>query len=306
MKPQKPLKRPFRSAKAEIKHLIDKQPTAKTFLPELAFLDTDFLLRKEMRPVRLMLELMKPEIIQRDEHIESTIVIFGSARIPDPKVAKAQLVAAQQALAAHPTDKRLKNEAEMAERIFAKSKYYTQAQKLGYLISKNCQRDKQRNFVVVTGGGPGIMEAANRGAFEAEAKSIGLNIVLPVEQEPNPYISQELCFQFHYFAMRKMHFLIRSRALIAFPGGYGTLDELFEALTLLQTGKIKHRMPILLFGKDYWSKIINFENLYTEGMISEDDLNLFQYVETAEEAWNVIATFYKLGPVSKTKQTTKL
>ncbi len=286
MKSKKPPKKPFRSAKAEVKTLISQggANTSYQALPLLAFTDPEFILRKEMRPMRLMLELMKPEIIQRDEHIESTIVIFGSARIPEPKIAQARVHTLQQDCKHNPRDAALKKELAVAERIAEKSIYYTEARKLGFIISSACQKDKKRNFVIVTGGGPGIMEAANRGAYEANAKSIGLNITLPAEQQPNPYISPELCFQFHYFAMRKMHFLFRSRALVAFPGGYGTLDELFEALTLLQTRKIKHRMPILLFGKKYWDKIVDFQALLDEGMILQEDLELFQYVETAEEA----------------------
>lgn len=295
MKNSKPAK-PFRSAKTEVKKLISKTKAGKkghTAL-SLAFTDTDFLLRKELRPIRLMLELMKPETLQREEHIESTIVVFGSARIPEPKIAKANVAAAQRELQAHPKNLNALENLKIAERIQAKSFYYDEAKKFAHIVSAACQKEKKRQFVIVTGGGPGIMEAANRGASEAKAKSIGLNIVLPMEQEPNPYISPELSFDFHYFAMRKMHFLIRSRALVAFPGGYGTLDELFETLTLLQTRKIKHRMPILLFGKEYWSRVINFNTLYEEGMIDRLDLELFQFVETAEQAWHIIADFYQL------------
>jgi len=283
-------RKPFRSAKTEVKELIDTGRSHK--LPsksyQLAFTDWEFLLREELRPVRLMLELLKPELMMKEEHIESTVVIFGSARIPEPKVAQSRLEATQLALKADPKNKDLIKFVKLAEQIVKKSHYYTEAQRLGYLISSQCQQEKKRENVVVTGGGPGIMEAANRGAYEANAKSIGMNIVLPLEQDPNPYISPELCFQFHYFAMRKMHFLIRARALIAFPGGFGTLDELFEALTLLQTKKFKLKMPILLFGKEYWQRVINFDVMVDEGMISPEDLELFQYVETAEQAWKVI------------------
>lgn len=281
----------FSSAKAEVKKLskISLQQAQ-----ELAFLDPDFMLRKELRHVRLMLELQKPEILLRDERIESTIVIFGSARILDPTSAKLEVAAIKQKLKTSPNNSRLKNDLKLAEKKLEKSFYYNEARKLAKIVSSACQRDKQRHFVIITGGGPGIMEAANRGAHDAKAKSIGLNIILPLEQNPNPYISPELSFQFHYFAMRKMHFLIRARVLIAFPGGYGTLDELFEALTLLQTKKIKP-MPVLLFGRDYWTHVINFDYLVDEGMISREDLDLFQFVETAEEAWNVIARFYQLS-----------
>lgn len=284
-------KKRFRSAKTEVKKFVKKKTSGAY---QLAFLDHDFMLRRSLRAVRLQLELLKPELLLQDERVESTIVIFGSARIAEPDKAKADLAAAKKALATKPNNIELKNKLLVATEMVAKSKYYNEARKLAALISSNCQSKKKLQFVVVTGGGPGIMEAANRGAKEAKAKSIGLNIVLPHEQEPNPYITPELCFQFHYFAIRKMHFLIRARALICFPGGYGTLDELFETLTLLQTKKIKP-MPLLLFGREYWSRLINFDILVQEGMISPEDLMLFQYVETAEEAWQQIADFYELG-----------
>jgi uncharacterized protein (TIGR00730 family) len=289
--------KPFHSAKAEFKKLSPRVLAKSARIPsyKLAFTDQDFLLREALRPVRLQLELMKPELIQQDEHIESTIVIFGSARIPDAKKAKSNLAAISKLLKAKPGNARLQRQAHMAKRMTEKAFYYEEARKLAALISKICQTNGVRRFVVVTGGGPGIMEAANRGAHEIGAKSIGHNVVLPggAEQIPNPYISSELCFQFHYFAIRKMHFLIRARAAVFFPGGFGTLDELFETLTLVQTGKIKP-MPLLLFGKEYWSRLINFEVLVEEGMISQQDLLLFQFVETAEEAWQKIASFYQL------------
>jgi len=281
----------FRSARNEVKTL---SKTGEN-INQLAFLDPDFLLRKELRPIRLMLELLKPEMILHDERVESTIVIFGGARILEPQVAKAKLALAKRKLKARPNSKPLKEDLLIAEKLLEKSIYYEEARKFAKMVSSACQKNKRRHFVIVTGGGPGIMEAANRGAKDAKAKSIGLNIILPAEEAPNPYISSELCFQFHYFAMRKMHFLIRARALIAFPGGYGTFDELFEALTLLQTRKIKP-MPVILFGREYWSKIINFENLVEEGMIAREDLSLFQMVEKAEEAWQIIVDFYKLLP----------
>lgn len=284
-------KKRFRSAKTEVKKFVKKKTSGAY---QLAFLDHDFMLRRSLRAVRLQLELLKPELLLQDEHVESTIVIFGSARIAEPAKAKADLAAAKKALAVKPNSIVLKQNLQIATEMMAKSKYYDEARKLAALISSSCQSKKKLQFVVVTGGGPGIMEAANRGAKEAKAKSIGLNIVLPYEQEPNPYITPELCFQFHYFAIRKMHFLIRARALVCFPGGFGTLDELFETLTLLQTKKIKP-MPLLLFGKEYWSRLINFDMMVQEGMISPEDLMLFQYVETAEEAWQQIADFYGLG-----------
>jgi len=251
----------------------------------LAYQDEDFILRDELRPVRLQLELLKPELILQENHIESTVVIFGSARIPDPATAEARLVSAEAEYRKHKNDDILKQKVDIARRALANSKYYDEARKLGALISSNTGKDK---MVVITGGGPGIMEAANRGAHEAGIPSIGMNIVLPFEQAPNPFITPELSFQFHYFAIRKMHLLMRARALAVFPGGFGTLDELFETMTLIQTKKVKP-IPILLFGQKFWERVINFNALVEEGTISPHDLDLFQYVETAEEAWEIIS-----------------
>lgn len=252
---------------------------------KLAFQDDAFLLRDELRPVRLQLELLKPELIQQEQGIESTIVIFGSARTPDPEIATAELKEVEAAAAGDPQNEALRLELKQAARALDRSRYYGEARKLGRLISSNTERDK---LMVVTGGGPGIMEAANRGAVDEGARSMGMNIVLPHEQAPNPYISPELCFQFHYFAVRKMHLLMRARCLVAFPGGFGTFDELFETLTLIQTRKVDP-IPVLLFGKSFWTRVVNFDALVDEGTISTRDLELFQFVETAEEAWGVIA-----------------
>ncbi|HJV63548.1 MAG TPA: TIGR00730 family Rossman fold protein [Albitalea sp.] len=252
----------------------------------LAFTDTEFLLREELRPVRMQLELLKPEMIQQEQAIESTIVIFGSARIVPTDVAERLVEDA--ASAGDETALR------MAQTHVAMSRYYEQARRFAALITEK-SRDLATPIYVVTGGGPGIMEAGNRGAHEVGGKSIGLNIVLPHEQAPNPYITPELCFQFHYFGLRKMHFLMRSIALVSFPGGFGTLDELFEALTLIQTGKCRRR-PVLLFGRDFWTRLINFELLVETGMISPMDLHLFRFVETAEEAWSVLEAYYGFGP----------
>ena len=248
----------------------------------LAFTDNDFLLREELRPVRMQLELLKPEMVQKQAGIESTIVIFGSARILSPEAAAADLARAR----AHDdaTDIRV------AETRMLMSRYYDEARRFAALVTQRTA-DLDTPVYVVTGGGPGIMEAGNRGAFEVGGKSIGLNIVLPHEQEPNPYITPELCFQFHYFALRKMHFLMRSIALVCFPGGFGTLDELFETMTLVQTGKCRKR-PILLFGREFWSRLINFDVLIETGMVSPGDVHLFRYVETAEEAWAVLEAEY--------------
>ena len=248
----------------------------------LAFTDNDFLLREELRPVRMQLELLKPEMVQAEHGIRSTIVIFGSARVLPPEAALLRLEAARAE-----GDAAAVKRAEMAVSM---SRFYDEARRFAAIVTAK-SRELEAPVYVVTGGGPGIMEAGNRGAHEIGGKSIGLNIVLPHEQEPNPYITPELCFQFHYFALRKMHFLMRSIALVCFPGGFGTLDELFETMTLIQTGKCRKR-PILLFGREFWSRLINFDVLIETGMISPGDVHLFRYVETAEEAWAVLESEY--------------
>ncbi len=248
----------------------------------LAFTDTEFLLREELRPVRMQLELLKPELVQSEHGIRSTIVIFGSARIQPPDAAMLRLDAA-----------RAEGDAtaiKRAEMGVAMSRFYDEARRFAAIVTAK-SRELESPVYVVTGGGPGIMEAGNRGAHEIGGKSIGLNIVLPHEQAPNPYITPELCFQFHYFALRKMHFLMRSIALVCFPGGFGTLDELFETMTLTQTGKSRKR-PILLFGREFWTRLIDFDWLIETGMISPGDVGLFRFVETAEEAWAVLAEEY--------------
>jgi uncharacterized protein (TIGR00730 family) len=250
---------------------------------KLAFRDTDFLLREELRPVRFQLELLKCEMMLDEARIGSTLVCYGSARIPAPEEAEAAL-----ATATTPERK------AVIERLVAKSKYYDEARKLGRIASECGIVEKgMRQFVVWSGGGPSIMEAANRGAADVGAETIGLNIVLPHEQAPNIYVTPDLAFQFHYFALRKMHFLLRARAVAVFPGGFGTLDEFMELLTLIQTGKMKP-IPILLFGAEFWNKVINFQALADEGVINHEDLNLFHWVETAEDAWAKIAEFYEL------------
>ncbi len=249
----------------------------------LAFTDTEFLLREELRPVRMQLELLKPELVQQQLGIESTIVIFGSARILPPDVALARLEQAQQGGDAAAVRR--------AEAALAMSPFYEEARRFAALVTER-SRTLETPIYVVTGGGPGIMEAGNRGAFEVGGKSIGLNIVLPHEQEPNAYITPELCFQFHYFALRKMHFVMRSIALVCFPGGFGTLDELFETITLIQTGKSRRR-PVLLFGREFWEKLINFQHLVDTGMIGAQDMALFHFVESAEDAWARLAEHYQ-------------
>ena len=266
------------AAKAKPPSLYDGPESAY----HLAFTDLDFLLKDELRPVRIQLELMKPEMVQARHGIESTIVLFGSARIKPPDAAQEALAEARKsgdALAI----RRAESGVEM-------SRHYAEARKFAAMVTTGT-RHLATPIHVVTGGGPGIMEAGNRGAFEVGGKSIGLNIVLPHEQQPNPYITPELCFQFHYFAMRKMHFLMRAVALACFPGGFGTLDELFEVLTLIQTGKSRPR-PILLFGSAFWKRLIDFDLLIETGMISPDDVHLFKFVENAEEGWAALKGAY--------------
>ncbi len=293
MNPSKPSHNPaltarnFPSAQEEAAAALETVDAAARYAgPEsayrLAFTDTAFLLREELRPVRMQLELLKPELVQTEQGVESTIVIFGSARIKSPEAA-AQMLAEAEAADDAQALARARHAVDM-------SRYYDEARRFAAIATQK-SREHATPLFVVTGGGPGIMEAGNRGAFEVGGKSIGLNIVLPHEQAPNPYITPELCFQFHYFALRKMHFVMRSIALVCFPGGFGTLDELFETLTLVQNGKSRRR-PILLFGRAFWEKLIDFQHLVDTGMISAHDLQLFRYVESAEEAWEVLAAHY--------------
>jgi uncharacterized protein (TIGR00730 family) len=244
---------------------------------KLAYQDTEFLLREDLRPVRFQLELLKPELLLDEAKISSTFVMYGSARIPEPGV------------------KSTNADPAIAARLEANAQYYDEARKLARIASQIPRdEDGQRHFVVCSGGGPSIMEAANRGATDVGAESIGLNIVLPHEQAPNSYVTPSLSFQFHYFALRKMHFLLRARAVAVFPGGFGTFDETFELLTLIQTGKIEP-MPVLMFGKAFWNRVVNFEALVEEGVISPHDLKLFTFVETAEEAWDCVRQYYDRG-----------
>jgi uncharacterized protein (TIGR00730 family) len=257
-----------------------------------AYEDIEFLNRWDLRPVRLFLELLKAEMVQNAFKIKNTVVLFGSARIPDPETARRNLDEAETLVRESPGDPEARRRVHMARKVFEKTRYYVEARKFAGNLSRTYRLADGQDLVVVTGGGPGIMEAANRGASECGALSVGLNITLPLEQEPNPYITPELCFQFHYFAVRKMHFLMRARALVVFPGGFGTCDELFETLTLIQTRKMPP-IPIVLFGRDYWEKAINFQFFEDEGMVSKEDRDLFCFAETAEEAWEKIATYYR-------------
>ena len=291
--PEKKPSKCFPSASDSVKDatlcVISPQTRSESF--KLAFNDPEFMLRDELRPVRLQLEIMKPEIIQQELGINSTVVMFGGARIPDPETAVKRLQEAEMQANREPLSDMADLRVSCAKSVLDKSHYYEDARELARLITEHCFKDDNCDLVVTTGGGPGIMEAANRGAYEAGGKSIGLNIVLPHEQAPNEYITPELSFQFHYFAMRKMHFLMRARALVAFPGGYGTMDELFETLTLIQTRKIKP-LPVILFGTDFWKRAVDFDFLVTEGVIAPEDKNLFRSVEKADEAWKIIREFY--------------
>ncbi len=257
----------FRDAHSDMGHAAKAPDTEQTRSPvyQLAFNDKSFISREELRPVRLQLELLKPEMTLNEAEINSTVVLFGGARIPAPK------------------DKANARTQTLADL----SHYYEEARIFAQMVTKKSLTTGGKDFVVTTGGGPGVMEAGNRGAQEAGGKSIGLNIVLPHEQAPNTYVTPELCFNFHYFAIRKMHFLMRARAVCVFPGGFGTLDELFETLTLIQTERM-HKVPVLLFGKDFWTRIINWDALADAGTISDEDLDLFHFVENAQQAMEVL------------------
>ena len=258
----------------------------------VAYRDIEFLSSAELRPVRMELELQKAELTLKKHGIHSTIVVFGSTQIVEPAEAQRLLDHARARLDETPTDGRRRRAVARAERIAARSHYYDTAREFAALVSSSCQNEGKCDYVVVTGGGPGIMEAANRGAHDVGAKSIGLNISLPHEQHPNPYITPELCFQFHYFAIRKLHFLLRAKALVVFPGGFGTLDELFDALTLRQTGRMQD-VPIIIFGRKYWDHALDFHFLADEGTIEDGDLDLFRYADTPEEAWKIIQDFHR-------------
>ena len=257
----------------------------------LAYEDIDLLGQEELRPLRLQLELLKPERILHEQGIHSTVVVFGSARVSDAETAAARRDTLERQTRAAPSDAKLARELAQARRRVDQARHYEQARRFASLISARFQQQNRRDFVVVTGGGPGIMEAANRGAFEAGARSIGLNITLPHEQAPNPYMCPELAFRFHYFAVRKMHFLLHAKGLVAFPGGYGTLDELFEVLTLIQSGKMK-RIPVILAGRAFWRRAVDFDLLLDEGYVSPSDLDLFTCVDEAEEIIDALERFY--------------
>ena len=254
--------------------------------------DVEFLERDEAHGLRLHLDYLKPELLLKEQGIRHTVVVFGSTRIAEPVTARHRVAQLELQLQARPHDRDLQRKLNIARRILENSRYYNDAQTLGRLVAESGEGSLDNRLVIMTGGGPGIMEAANRGAFNAGAMTIGLNIDIPLEQYPNPYISPELCFRFRYFALRKMHFLQRARALVAFPGGFGTMDELFETLTLIQTRTIKP-VPIILIGRQYWERAVNFEFLLDEGVIDSEDRDIFWFAETAEEAWQGILDWYQ-------------
>jgi uncharacterized protein (TIGR00730 family) len=256
--------------------------------------DTDFLNREELRGTRLELEYLKPELCFRENGIRHTIVVFGSTRIAEPETARHRVEEIRRQLGTGTGDPALRRALGRAERVLANSRYYTVAREFGRLVSESGTGPTDSRIVVMTGGGPGIMEAANRGAHDAGAKSVGLNVTLPHDQYPNPYVTAGLCLRFHYFALRKLHFLHRAKALVAFPGGYGTLDELFETLTLIQTRKIKP-LPIVLVGKEFWSRAVDFDFLVEEGVIDDEDKDLFWMAESAKEIWDDIVKWHHIN-----------
>ncbi len=281
-----PPERIFPTSKVDAKSAehVPSTPQTQSKAYRLAFQDPDFLLREDLRPVRFQLELLKPELLLKEARIGSTFVFYGSARIPPPELADELIAAATN-----------DEQRAIAERLKAKSKYYNVARDLARLASRVGLDDEgMKHFVVCSGGGPSIMEAANRGASEEGRESIGLNIVLPHEQMPNAFVTPDLSFQFHYFALRKMHFLLHARAVAVFPGGFGTFDEMFELLTLIQTGKVRP-LPILLFGREFWERVIDFQGLVDEGVISPHDLDIIHWCEDAGEAWDYICSFYDCG-----------
>ncbi len=259
----------------------------------LAYLDQDYIQRDDLRPLRLELELLKPEMLLEEKGIESTIVVFGGTQIKPGDESQSILAEAEAAVAKDPSNDEAKREVEIAKQFVAKSRYYDECREFAKIVSEHAKKIGKGEFVIKTGGGPGIMEAANRGAYDVGAPSIGLNIILPFEQEPNSYITPGMAFNFNYFAIRKMHFLLRAKALVCFPGGFGTLDELFTTLTLRQTERMQE-IPIILYSKEYWTSIINFQFLADEGVIQDRHLDLFTFAETPEECWQQIADYHKI------------
>ncbi len=255
--------------------------------------DFEFLSKNDLRPVRMQLELLKPELAFKEEGIKQTFVVFGGTQIVPAKKAEDRLEIVQESLKEHPDNMSLKREEEVARKVLEKSKYYNDAREFGRILGKWLKENNRDDCALVTGGGPGIMEAANRGAWEAGIKSVGLNITLPKEQAPNSYVDPHLCFRFRYFGLRKMHFLLRAGALVIFPGGFGTLDEMFDALTLRQTNRMQ-KIPVILYGRDFWKRVINVEVLADEGTISDRDLELIQYADNPERVLEIIKDFHEV------------
>ena len=258
---------------------------------EVAYKDIDFICSDDLRPVRLHLELLKPEKLMEEAGIQSSVVVFGGTQVASKEQAQALVAEAEKKMAADANDEEAKRDLVRAQNVLKKSRYYEECRAFSKIVTEFNKQHRDGEFFIKTGGGPGIMEAGNRGAFEAGGKSMALNITLPFEQEPNSYITPGLCFQFNYFAIRKMHFLLRAKAIVCFPGGFGTLDELFTVLTLRQTGRMQE-VPIILYGKEYWDGIIDFQFLADQAVISDSHLELFQYTETPEETWKVIREFH--------------
>ncbi len=257
----------------------------------LAYRDSDFLGRVDSRPLRLQMELLKPELLLQENGVTSMVVCFGGTQVMSKVDAEGLLDQASKKLACDPENQELLREVTVAKAKVKKSRYYEDCRTFAQIVSTRSKTDVQQDFLVCTGGGPGIMEAGNRGAYEVGARSVGLNITLPFEQVPNSYVTPELCFQFNYFALRKMHFLFRAMAIVCFPGGFGTLDELFTALTLRQTLRMQ-AIPIILYGKDYWNNVINFQFLADEGVIRDDHMDLLDYADTPEECWKIVVDWY--------------
>ncbi|MFW6414411.1 MAG: LOG family protein [Verrucomicrobiota bacterium] len=271
-------------------------------LPLKAYEDIDFLKSDPCRSVRLQLEFLKPEVTMQEHKIESTIVVFGSSRIPEPEKAREEYEAALRIAEQQPEDPDARLKLRRAEYMVEQSKYYVLARDFAELVTQSSQTDGRKEFVIMTGGGGGIMEAGNRGAADADGRTVGLNISIPSEQIENPFISEGLCFQFHYFSLRKMHFLKRAKALCVFPGGFGTMDELFETITLIQTGKITP-IPVVLFGEEFWREMINWEKFSERGLVAPEDLEIIRFCRTAAEGWEYIKDFWnqheKSSPIQK-------
>ncbi len=258
---------------------------------KLAYLDQEYITRKDLRPLRLELELLKPQMMLEEANVKSTVVVFGGTQIVSEEEADQRVAKAKAACAANSDNPTTRRELAIAEQVKSKTRFYDECRQFARIVSIHNKNYKDGEYVIKTGGGPGIMEAANRGAFDVGSPSIGLNIILPFEQVPNPYVTPGLCFQFNYFAIRKMHFLIRAKALVCFPGGFGTLDEIFTSITLRQTSRMQD-IPIILYGEEYWKRIIDFQYLADQGVVQDHHLSLFSYADSPQQAWKIITDFH--------------